>query len=27
MVALSENRLQYEKITGQIIQYYKRDEI
>ncbi len=27
MVALAENRHQYEQITGQIIQYYKRDEI
>ncbi len=27
MVALTENRLEYEQITGQIIQYYKRDEI
>lgn len=27
MVSLTENRHQYEKITGQIIQYYKQDKI
>ncbi len=27
VVILSENRQRYEQITGQIIQYYKRDEL
>jgi hypothetical protein len=27
IVILAENRLRYEQITGQIIQYYKRDEL